>query len=167
MDTCFKVNPSKNPSRRNRLINPWITSGIINSIEEKTSLYQKWKKTVTKHNKYGDHTLYTNYSNFRKILKNIIIQAKRLHTYKKFQSVQGNCKKTWQIINELRGKTKKDIKPYFHVNGQIIENRRKIADEFNKYFLSIATKVNSPENIDLNGLKLNHYQHLLITSINL
>ena len=66
-----------------------------------------------------------------------------LYTYKKFQSAEGNCKKTWQLINELRGKSSKATKPYFIINGDIIVNRRKIADEFNKYFLSIATELNA------------------------
>ena len=152
MDESFKVDPSKVCSRRNRLINPWITAGIIKSIEEKISLYNSWKNTVTKSDKIGDPQLYNAYSDFRRTLKNIIIQAKRLHTYKKFQSAEGNCKKTWQLINELRGKSSKATKPYFIINGDIIVNRRKIADEFNKYFLSIATELNADDCVSELGL---------------
>ena len=153
MNESFKVDPSEVNSRRNRLINPWITAGIIKSIEEKIFLYDQWKQTVTKTDRSGDITLYTAYSEFRRKLKNIIIQAKRLYTYKKFQSAQGDCRKTWQLINELRGKTHKVTKPYFVVNGQIVVNRRNIANEFNRYFLSIATKLNSSDNNEL-GLHL-------------
>ena len=74
--------------------------------------------------------------------RDTIIQAKRLNSYKKFQSAEGDCKKTWQLINELLGKKKNEVEPYFLINGEIIENRRKIADEFNKYFLSIASTLN-------------------------
>ena len=105
----------------------------------KNILYGKWKKTVTKKNVAGDKNLYIAYSDFRRKLKNLIIQAKRLYTYNKFQSAQGNCKKTWQLINELRGKTIKKTKPYFIINAEIVTNRRNIANEFNKYFLAIAT----------------------------
>ena len=153
MDKSFKVDQSKLTSRRNRLVNPWITAGIITSIEEKINLYDKWKETVTKTDVAGDITLYTAYSDFRRKLKNLITQAKRLYTYNKFQSAQGDCKKTWQLINEIRGKTRKLIKPYFIVNGDIIENRRKIANEFNKYFLSIASNLNS-ENSTHSGLNI-------------
>ena len=139
MEDSFKVDPSTLSSRRNRLVNPWITSGIIESIQTKTFLYHQWKKTVTETDKVGDHTLYMNYKDFRKTLKN----TKRLNSYKKFQSAEGDCKRTWQLINELRGKKKNEVKPYFLINGEIIENRRKIADEFNKYFLSIAAILNS------------------------
>ena len=143
MEDSFKVDPSTLSSRRNRLVNPWITSGIIESIQTKTFLYHQWKKTVTETDIVGDNTLYMNYKDFRKTLKNTIIQAKRLNSYKKFQSAEGDCKRTWQLINELRGKKKNEVKPYFLINGEIIENRRKIADEFNKYFLSIAATLNS------------------------
>ena len=93
-------------SRRNRLVNPWITSGIIESIQTKTFLYHQWKKTVTETDKVGDNTLYMNYKDFRKTLKNAIIQAKRLNSYKKVQYAEGDCKRTWQLINELRGNKK-------------------------------------------------------------
>ena len=82
MEDSFKVDPSTLSSRRNRLVNPWITSGIIESIQTKTFLYHQWKKTVTETDKVGDHTLYMNYKDFRKTLKNTIIQAKRLNSYK-------------------------------------------------------------------------------------
>ena len=38
------------------------------------------------------------------------------------------------------------------INGEIVENRRKIANEFNNYFLSIAAKLNSSENMSESGL---------------
>ena len=58
----------------------------------------------------------------------------------------GNSKKTWEIINEIRGKEKSKIKPSFIVDGELVKNRRVIANEFNKFFTSIATKMNSESN---------------------
>ena len=83
MEDSFKVDPSTLSSRRNRLVNPWITSGIIEFIQTKTFIYHQWKKTVTETAIVGDNTLYMNYKDFRKTLKNTIIQAKRLNSYKK------------------------------------------------------------------------------------
>ena len=51
-------------------------------------------------------------------------------------------KKTWALINQLRGKVKEPIKPSFIINDTVIKNRRIIANEFNNYFVSIATKMN-------------------------
>ena len=46
------------------------------------------------------------------------------------------------MINELRGKSKKVIKPPFLINNERIFERRVIANEFNKYFNSIASNLN-------------------------
>lgn len=51
-------------------------------------------------------------------------------------------KKTWKIINELRGKTTATIKPSFIINSELIQDRRVIANEFNKFFTSIAADMN-------------------------
>ena len=52
----------------------------------------------------------------------------------KFAKVKGNIKKTWELINELRGKSKSSIKASFMINGKIVEDRREIAQEFNIFF---------------------------------
>ena len=52
-------------------------------------------------------------------------------------------KKTWAVINELRGKHKTPTKPEFVINNRRITDRRIIANEFNKYFVSIATNMNN------------------------
>ena len=51
-------------------------------------------------------------------------------------------KKTWKIINELRGIHKQPIKPSFIINNERIYERRIIASEFNKHYTSIAEKMN-------------------------
>ena len=52
-------------------------------------------------------------------------------------------KKTWTLINELRGKVKQNIKASFVINGQIVEDRRQISNEFNNFFASVAKKLNT------------------------
>ena len=34
--------------KRNRIVNPWITTALINSISKRVRLYKIWKKTTTK-----------------------------------------------------------------------------------------------------------------------
>ena len=41
---------------------------------------------------------------------------------KKFSNVKGDLKKTWALINELRGKVKQNIKASFVIIGQIVED---------------------------------------------
>ena len=45
-------------SKRNKVRNPWITSGTVNSIANRDQLYKKCKKSITKTCKLGDPALY-------------------------------------------------------------------------------------------------------------
>ena len=77
-----------------------------------------------------------------------IVQAHRsyeydIELYKKFELASGNIRKTWLLINELRGEKKADIKASFIIDGQIVTERRDIANGFNLFFSSIARKLNS------------------------
>ena len=144
VDDCFLMNENLLLSKRNRINNPWITSGIIASIAKKDYLSYCWKQSVKKLKcKEGDPLLYTKYKDYRKSLKGIINCAKKMHRLKQFEKVQGKSKETWKIINEIRGKQKNKIKPSFIIDGIVVEERRAIADGFNKYFTSIASKLNT------------------------
>ena len=97
-------------------------------------------------NKNGNPLLYSNYKDYRKSLKGIINYAKKANCLKLFKKAEGNSKETWKIINEIRGKHKVKIKPSFIIDGNVIEERRVIANGFNKYFTSIASKLNECDN---------------------
>ena len=126
--------------------NPWITSGIIASISRKDFLHDNWVKTTKKlKNKEGDPLLYLEYKEFRRLLKGIINHAKKLYHLKQFNKAQGNSRETWKIINNIRGKQNSKMKPSFIIDGTLVEERRAIANGFNKYFTSIASKLNDSD----------------------
>ena len=128
---------SKSTSKRTILCNPWIAS-----VNKKHFLYAQWRKSVTKVNKLGSLELYNIFKIYRKQLKGIIKHAKRSYYSKKFDNAKGNMKKTWALINELRGKTKNSIKSCFKIDGNLIEDKREIANGFNNFFSSIARNMN-------------------------
>ena len=130
-------------SKRNMIANPWITPGVIASVNKKESLYKQWKKTIDKTKPLGDTELYLIYSNFRRELKHVIKCAKKLFYSRKFSKVMGNMKKTWALINELRGKTSKGIKSSFKIDGELVKDKRAISDGFNMFFSSIASTLNA------------------------
>ena len=134
IDLHFQVEPSANTifSKRNRFINPWITGGIIASVQTKAYLYDQWKKTCKKNTPLGDENLYLVYKRHREILCRTLKKAKKMYYSKKFELASGNVKKTWSLINELRGKKK-----------TVVTERREIANGFNLFFSSIARKLNS------------------------
>ena len=89
---------------------------------------------------------YTVYKEYRKTLKKVRKDAKAKFHTGKFNQKSGNMKKTWEIINSLRGKGKRQIKPKFIIDNEKIINQRVIANEFNKYFVSLSTNLNKAYN---------------------
>ena len=126
--TCKLLTPKT--SKRNSIVNPWITEGLINSIEKKARLYFEWRKTCSLTAPDGNLNLHVKYKEFSKVLKNLIKVAKTVHYSNKFEKYKDNSKKTWEIINELRGKTKMLIKDDFVIDGQRVASRRIIANKF-------------------------------------
>ena len=93
IDECFLMDESIYNSKRNRINNPWITSGIIASINHRDYLYKLWRKSVKRlKTKDGDPSLYNNYKLYRKKLNTIIKCAKNhiiLSNLKKLKGIAG------------------------------------------------------------------------------
>ena len=65
------------------------------------------------------------------MLKSIIKNAKKHYYGKQFDESKGNIKKTWNLINALRGKHKDNISPSFIIDSKLVLDRRAIANGFN------------------------------------
>ena len=141
IDQCCKLDKPRY-SKRNPVNNPWITDGIIDAIDHKNDLYIDWFKSKTNENDSGNPYLYQKFSKYRYCLKKVIKEQKSRYYKNKISQCSGDLKKTWEIINQLRGKSKRAIKPHFSVDGVIVLQRRVIANKFNEYFASIASKLN-------------------------
>ena len=141
VDHCCKLKKPRY-SKRNPINNPWITDGIIDAIEHKNDLYLDWIGTKSSENDPGDQKLYENFSKYRYCLKKIIKEQKSSYYKNKISQCSGDMKKTWEVVNQLRGKSKRSIKPNFLVDGVLVLQRRIIAKKFNEHFASLATKLN-------------------------
>ena len=124
--------------------NPWILDSIVDAIEKKEDLYDKWiaSKTAPEFKPHGDIRLHKVFTDYRRCLKKIIKFQKNSYYCNKILENSENSKKIWEVINEIRGKSKKSIKPQFVVDGVRVVERRVIANKFNEYFSSIASKMN-------------------------
>jgi len=152
VDKTCKLSKPKT-TKRNAVSNPWITDSIIEAINHKKELYKNWKSSCNQKNPDGNRSLHTKFSEYRKCLKKVIQHAKRVYFNTKISNATGNPKKTWEVINQIRGKSKRAMKPEFVINNERIIQRRKIANEFNKYFASLASKLN--DNDEFKGLRIN------------
>ena len=72
----------------------------------------------------------------------MIKYAKSNYYHNKISENYGDMKKTWAVINDLRGKKKRSVKPEFIIDNERIIDRRLIANKFNEYFTSIASEMN-------------------------
>ncbi|KAL5258808.1 hypothetical protein ACHWQZ_G009312 [Mnemiopsis leidyi] len=157
-------------SKRTVQNNPWITPGLIVSINHQHKLYKDWVKARKVKCKLGEvcdkgglchcptcskkHTKYHEYTDYRRILKKTRKNIKTKYYTGKFLETKGNSKKTWELINRIRGKKKRQIKPLFTIDNEKVTNRRIIANEFNKYFVSLAANLNEAYN-EIGELSMN------------
>ena len=141
VDECCKLAVPKT-TKRNPISNPWISQGLIVSIDHKHELRRKWKKSCKKQ-KNGDHKLWKEYTTYQDKVNNLISVAKSKYYSSKFEKYGSNRKKTWEVINELRGKSKDKMKAVFTIDNERVVNRRVIADKFNTYFASLAKNLNA------------------------
>ena len=159
-------------SKRTVQNNPWITPGLIASINHQHQLYNDWVKARKVKCKTGEicnkggtchcpicnekRMKYLKYTDYRRILKKTRKNVKAKYFTGKFSETKGDSKKTWELINRIRGKKRRQIKPLFTINNEKITNRRIIANEFNKYFVSLASNLNQAYNeigeLSINGL---------------
>ena len=144
IDQCCKLDKPRY-SKRNPINNPWITDGIIDAIEHKNDLYLAWFKSKSNDDDPGEQYLYQKFSKYRYCLKKVIKEQKSRYFKNKILQCSGDIKKTWEIVNQIRGKNKRSLKPHFLVDGVVIMQRRVIANKFNDYFASIASKLNDSE----------------------
>ena len=81
-------------------------------------------------------------------LKHIVKSVKVKYYNQKITNATGNAKETWEIVNQIRGKAKRSVKPQFVIDkpqfvidNKLVTTRKIIANEFNKYFVSLASKL--------------------------
>ena len=142
LDTACKLTIPKT-SKRNQDNNPWFCPSIAQSINTRQKLYNNWNKSRTASNPRGNLALHSEYSEYRYKLKQIIKFAKSRYYCNKITEHEGDSKATWKIINQLRGKNNRSMKPNFIINNTRITERRVIANAFNSYFTSIASRMNN------------------------
>ena len=130
-------------TKRNSINNPWITQGLKKSVEQKQKLKHEWKKSKSNKLKDGDPIKKEAYKAHCRCQKSLVNLAKKKYYYQAFDDNKGSSKKTWQIINKLRGKVKCGLKASFRIDNELITCRRAIANKFNTYFTSLARNLNA------------------------
>ena len=118
-----------------RRYKPWITNGIIKSINRKNKLFNRYCKTKdlnVKEQVYNDY----------KLLRNSINELLRI-SKKSFYASYANIKKIWQGIKEIINIKSKNFNypTSIEVNNNIITDPVEICNNFNNYFINIADQI--------------------------
>ena len=116
---------------------PWFSKGLKKSPKTKQRLYIKFSK-----NKSAESE--EKYKNYKNIFEKLKIKSKKKYYAYLLNKYKYDTKGTWQVMKEITGKKKSSFlsKPIKTKQG-IPENENEIAKEFNKYFTSVGTALES------------------------
>ena len=121
---------------------PWMTNGILNSINSKNKMYRNLLQTDPNSDRYN--TLKVNHKTYKNIIRRSTMLAKRQYYHTTFSRYSSNLKKTWRTINDIlnRGKGKNNLPLTFKSeSGDLISGELEIANEFNGFFVNIGGNI--------------------------
>lgn len=116
-------------------LKPWVNYNICRRVEKRNKLYKQVK------NKPINDPFRNYYIHYRNTLKKDIEVAKLQYYQHKFEKSKGNVKATWKTINEITAQNKRPQSYSLDVNNVVINDSQLVANEFNKYFLSVVDEV--------------------------
>ena len=112
-------------------LKPWLTKGILKSINVKRYDQSKNNGFLTKCRQYRD------------LLKKLIRKSKKTHYKAFFTENANNIRKTWKQLNNILNRHKKNQQiPQLSINGTLISDKIVIANKFNSYFTNVAFELN-------------------------
>ena len=130
-------------NKRNKPKNPWITKGILKSIQTRNRLFKQHLRNPTDANLKA-------YRTYRNKLTKLIRTSRKLYFSDKINKAGSNTNATWKVIKEVMG-TKTDPPPTDNItlNGTKIDQPNQCANSFNSFFTNIgpelARKITSPD----------------------
>ena len=128
-NNCF---PFRNRTKKHKTKKAvWYDAELRETYKSKQLLYKKYmRKRNESHKK--------NYSQITNVFDRLIKKKKQLHIKRILTENKNYLKVTWGVINKLSGKTKQIAKKSMIVNGFLISDDAEIANQFNRYFTSVA-----------------------------
>ena len=125
---------TKNVSMK-RIQNPWITTGLLNSIKRKNEMYKDLKLGNVSNLQYNV---------YRNRVNALIRLTKRNYYMNIFSNYKNHTKKLWQTINKMTKSNSSYSKINTIINeNKILTNPSDISNEFNDYFVNIANKLDT------------------------
>jgi Reverse transcriptase (RNA-dependent DNA polymerase)/Endonuclease/Exonuclease/phosphatase family len=123
-------------NRNKHCIEPWMSRGLLTSRKEKIRLLKLSVKNPNVVN-------IDKFKLYRNLYNKLIKAAKKMYYEKQFIKHQSNLKKTWSLIHEAIKKTcsKSEVFNEITVNNSVINDPLTMANSFNDFFTSVASKI--------------------------
>ena len=139
-----------------RKFKPWISNGILNSINRKNKFFKSYckiKDPITK------QRVYEEYKTLRNSINDLLRRSKKNHYQSFFTQYNTNLKKVWEGIKEIVNiKSKNYNNPTsIEINNIFTTDPVQICNGFNDYFVNIADDILNKRKYD--GKK--HYSDYL------
>ena len=133
---CFPTRVVKFNRKRHK-ISPWMTNGILKSINHRNRLYKNLKQYKPDSFMYTEKQL--QFNRYRNELKKTITHAKRSHYQDLFKQFKFDMKKTWAVLSEiLNRKNRNSVPDNMTVNGAECSDKQAIAEHFNSFLASVG-----------------------------
>ena len=115
---------------------PWMTSEILDNIRKRDQYLTSYKKTGSKH-------LYLDYCKLRNLVQRNVKKAKEEYVANKIEENKNAPKKLWEQLKTLgySSKQKNNACVVLKVDGQNCHNLNDIANIFNNFFTTVASKL--------------------------
>ena len=136
-DNMNKFFPSKRYLRKTTPKNPWMTNGILVSINVKNKLYTTYLHERTSESQQR-------FKRYRNVLIDAIREAKKNYYQKSLTKCKGDGKETWKILKEITGKRKVTSPPTaMNLNGTLVTDEAKVANILNDFFINVGPSINA------------------------
>ena len=142
---CFPIKRKQYSSKR--IENPWVTEGILNSIDRSHFYYKQCCLGLISKEFY---------QRFKNRLTSLIRTSKRNYFKYKFDICSNDIKSTWKNINVLLNKGTCERPIRFELNGEIFSDSTVISNAFCNYFKSVPLDVVD----NLKSTNANFYDYL-------
>ena len=112
---------------------PWLTKGILTSINIKRKLFKTFKNS-------NQNEIYIRYKKYRDLFNLLIRKSKKIHYKVFFEKKIRNSKNTWSEINNILINRKRNQQNNYFIfeNGKFISDRKQVANKFNHFFTNVA-----------------------------
>ena len=119
---------------------PWITKGILRSVNAKNKICRKYCRTKIENKK---EELYNSFKFHRIALSRLTRLSKANHDHSYFEESKNKIIKIWDDIREIIHISKKSSQSIknLDVNGCITGNPKIISNTINKFFCEIPKKI--------------------------